>query len=277
MKIPKAAAPYVGVTGFMSPDEVREVLTVVPEGSKVKLMVGVLASSETIKGHPPVRWPNRYAKPERISEIFINHPAVLNLVHFYTKEPEKLLDQMVEVTKLAGKNFHGFQLNVRWPNPAVIREYRQQYPDKVIVLQCGSGALKEVENDPTKLGIKINDEYKDVCKYVLVDPSGGAGKPLDANFMFNCLRELHYRINQLATADCEGKLLNFVLAGGLNAEAFDDPRFIDSGLWPAVRQFWQDSTSVDAEGKLRDENDNLVVIKAKAYVARGLELLEGYE
>lgn len=54
--------PYIGITGFMSRDEVEEVLTVFPENSTRKLMVGVLASEKTLHG-PTNKWPNRY--PDR--------------------------------------------------------------------------------------------------------------------------------------------------------------------------------------------------------------------
>ncbi len=238
--------PYIGVTGFMSAQEVNEVLQELPSESQRKLMVGVLASSKTIQ-RIPNKWPNRYPNPEDIAGIFVRHPAALNLVHFNTKEPERLLAQMVEVTELGGENLHGFQLNLKWPDPRVIEDYKKKHPEKVIVLQCGGGALSEVGKNPQSLGNSAK-MYEGLCEYLLIDPSGGYGIPFDTAKGLEFLRALHSSI----------KGMGFGIAGGLSPETLDL-------LKPIVEAF--PSTSIDAEGRLRDGNDHLDVAKAKRFVA----------
>ena len=169
--------PYIGVTGFMSRAEVDEVLKAIPAGAERLLMVGVLVSSKTMQGIPN-KWPKRYPSADQIAGIFPDHRLALNLVYFNTKDPSELLSQMLEVTKLGGENFHGFQLNIKWPNPYTLEEYKKEYPDKIIVLQCGEAALDAVSCNPTIL-VEVAENYIGVCDYLLVDPSGGLGKPLN--------------------------------------------------------------------------------------------------
>src|SRR3989344_2763546 len=82
-------APYIGVTGFMTPQEVRAGLRGFGASSGRKLMVGVLASSETLAGRTG-KWRRRYPKIERIHEIFQAHPSALNLIHYSTDKPNTL-------------------------------------------------------------------------------------------------------------------------------------------------------------------------------------------
>lgn len=240
----------------MSADEVNEVLKAIPNGTQRKLMVGVLASSKTIR-RIPNKWPNRYPAPENIAGIFPDHPLALNLVHFNTKEPDQLLNQMLEVTKLGGKNFHGFQLNIRWPEPQTLKKYRKQYPDKVMVLQCGSGALDAVGHDPVRL-VGKTWQYVGTCDYLLIDPSGGLGMPFDPKKGLEYLQFLN-----------ESTLgIRFGIAGGLSSETL--------GLLEAIAEAYP-GTSIDAEGRLRDENDHLIPSRAGQFVSQSYTLFSRYE
>jgi hypothetical protein len=248
--------PYIGVTGFMSADEVNEVLKAVPNGAKRKLMVGVLASSKTIKGIPN-KWPNRYPIANKYAEIFLDHPAVLNLIHFNTKKPENLLSEMLQVTDLAGKNFHGFQLNIKWPDPNVLRIYTQRYPEKTIVLQCGQGAMEAMDYSPKDIAWRALS-YKFCCDYLLIDPSGGLGKPLDSYQGLKYMEELNANVTWM----------RFGIAGGLSPETL--------GLVePIIKKF--PNICIDAEGRLRDENDHLVAKRAMEFVSKAYELFSHYE
>jgi hypothetical protein len=235
----------------MSADEVKEVLKAVPNGVSRKLMVGVLASSKTIKGIPN-KWPNRYPRAEDIAGIFPDHPAALNLVHFNSKEPERLLDQMLEVTELGGRNFHGFQLNIKWPEVRVLGKYKKRHPDKILVLQCGSGALEAAENDPEKVA-KAAWIYQEICEYLLIDPSGGFGKPFDPQKGYEYLGYLNAIVEKMS----------FGIAGGLSPDTLD--------LLETIAKVFPD-TSIDAEGRLRDASDNLDVAIAREFVSRAYEL-----
>lgn len=247
--------PYIGVTGFMSRAEVDAVLTAIPAGAERMLMIGVLVSSKTMRGIPN-KWPNRYPSVDQIAGIFPNHPLALNLVHFNTKDPNELLSQMLEVTKLAGENFHGFQLNIKWPDPHILWKYKERYPEKIIVLQCGETALEEFHWDPIVLASVVSVNYESYCEYVLIDPSGGLGKALNPHKGLEYLQQLNARTDKMG----------FGIAGGLSPTTLEDLMGPIAKVYP--------NTSIDAEGRLRDSNDNLDVAVAKDFVSKAYALFK---
>ncbi|MDP3953950.1 MAG: hypothetical protein Q8Q06_00855 [bacterium] len=85
-------SPYIGITGFMSGDEVSFVLESFPNNSERKLMVGVLASGKTIKGIPN-DFLNRYPKPENMGNIFKIDKRCLNFVHLNSKKPPLFMER----------------------------------------------------------------------------------------------------------------------------------------------------------------------------------------
>lgn len=246
--------PYIGVTGFMSRAEVDAVLEAVPVDANRLLMVGVLVSSKTMFGIPNNK-PNRYPAADKIAGIFSDHPLALNLVHFNTKDLNELFDQMMAVTELGGENFHGFQLNIKWPDPHALWKYKQKYPEKIIVLQCGEAALESICFDPIVLA-SVADNYKDTCEYLLVDPSGGLGKPLNSLKGLAYLHHLNLKVSGM----------RFGIAGGLS------PTTLEDLMGPIAKGFRY--TSIDAEGRLRDGNDNLDVAVAKDFVSKAYALFQ---
>jgi len=114
---------YIGITGFMSRQEVQEAQDAIPPGSDRLLMVGVLVSSKTMRGEGN-KHPGRYPAIEKVRGIFTGHPQVLNLVHFNTKEPDFLEEHLRKVAMSSGPFFHGFQLNIAWPAPRMLEGYR---------------------------------------------------------------------------------------------------------------------------------------------------------
>lgn len=245
---------YIGVTGFMSRAEVDAVLTAIPAGAERLLMVGVLVSSKTMQGIPN-KWPKRYPSADQIASIFPDHPLALNLAHFNTNDSNELFDQMMAVTELGGENFHGFQLNIAWPDPYTIWRYKQKHPNKIIVIQCGQSALEIMDCDPIVVAT-VADNYQDTCEYLLIDPSGGLGKPLNTLKGLDYLHELNSRLSRM----------KFGIAGGLS------PATLEDLIGPIVKKF--PNTSIDAEGRLRDSNDNLDVAIAKDFVLKAYALFK---
>ena len=98
---------YIGVTGFMNNSEVKKAIEIVPENTTYNLMVGILMSSKTLAGFAN-KYPSRYPQRENIADIFIDHPKALNLIHYSTDTPEKLLFELYCLTDLGGKNLDGF-------------------------------------------------------------------------------------------------------------------------------------------------------------------------
>ncbi|MBI2048118.1 MAG: hypothetical protein HYT27_03175 [Parcubacteria group bacterium] len=247
--------PYIGITGFMSAREVLQVLmtsTVLVNNERL-VMVGVLASHKTLQKFQN-KYPNLYPPVEAIADIFSNHPHALNLIHYNTKEPETLLDQMVALALFGGENMHGIQLNVKWPPHSALSEFKKRYPRMKIVLQVGNGAMLAVDNSPEKLAEKIG-EYDDVAEYMLLDPSGGFGLPFDPE-----------RACEYLSALSEKKLnMTLGVAGGLSHRTLH--------LFDPVLQAYP-HVSIDAQGKLRTENDDLDIDAACTYLSNAILMVQ---
>ncbi len=232
--------PYIGITGFTKEQEVAEILDTLPPDWNPKrlVMVGVLASGKTIRGIPN-KWPKRYPEVKDLGSVFTSDSVALNLIHFNTKNPENLVEELCLAQSLAGQHCHGFQLNIAWPDKEALATYRiKRGGETTIVLQCGGKALADVDHSPEKLREKVA-EYRDLIDYVLVDPSGGLGKEFDLELARGCFSSL----SQIPD-------IGFGIAGGLSADNIDR-------LEPLLAEF--PNFSIDAEGRLRDENDNLNV------------------
>ncbi len=255
--------PYDGITGFTTPQQVQTLLDTrvrnmriygVPENAHTMqvpfterlLMVGVLVSSKTMRGLTN-KWPNRYPKIEDVPALFTNHPAAFNLIHFNTKEPEELCTQLETLVQIGGPNLHGFQLNIAWPSPRLLEQFLVRNPSVRIVLQVGSTAFEEVSNSPTVLARKVAQEYVGLVDYILLDPSGGLGKLIDVDTAQAYLEELKNKDLPIGLG----------IAGGLNEETLQT-------IAPLTKKFH--NLSVDAEGRLRDTNDNLDIEKATRYL-----------
>lgn len=253
--------PYVGVTGFMAQNEVGIALAAHSRYIKTphKLMVGVLASSKTVRGEKN-KWPGRFPLFNDIGDIFVNNPSALNLVHYSTDIPDTLASQLSFIAdELTGTHLQGFQLNVKWPAIAEMRKFHDETERKYrIVLQVGGGAMKHCDDDPFTVASMVL-QYGDLIDDVLIDPSGGLGKPFDTQKGLAYLR---------AIRDI-GSKVNLGIAGGLG------PRQMEH-LEPIVREF--PNVSFDAEGRLRDpKTDALSPLYVSGYLADSGALLKAKE
>lgn len=244
---------YIGITGFMSLGDALHVLNAVPVNAGRLVMIGVLASLKTMRGIQN-KWPNRYPTMDKISGIFPDHPSALNLIHYNTKEKETLGDQLVAMTEFGGANMHGFQLNIAWPSLDVLAEYRKAYPEKQVVLQIGGHAFEMVNHSPEQLAARVA-EYDEVVEYVLLDPSGGYGKPFDPERARNYLTAL-----QASDID-----VGLGVAGGLSPTTLDL-------VEPLAREFPR--LSIDAEGRLRTPEDHLALNLAGEYLRKAFDMFD---
>jgi phosphoribosylanthranilate isomerase len=201
-----------------------------------KLMVGVLVSSKTLAGQTN-KYPNRYPKVERIAEIFQDHPAALNLIHYNTDEPETLSKQLRYIVEYSGLNLHGFQLNVVWPSVAEIEHFHAKTDRKYrLVLQVGAKAMMKCDSVNRTITSSIA-RYKDLVDDILIDPSGGKGQSFNPEAALYLLREIKER-------DFD---INLGIAGGLGP---DRMMLIE----PLLDEF--PDLNIDAEGRLRTEQDD---------------------
>ncbi|MBI1984885.1 MAG: hypothetical protein HYS60_02110 [Candidatus Wildermuthbacteria bacterium] len=217
-------------------------------------MIGVLASLKTMRGIQN-KWPNRYPAMDKIAGIFPDHPLALNLIHYNTKEKDTLGDQLVAMTEFGGTNMHGFQLNIAWPSLDVLREYRKEHATKQIVLQVGEHAFEMVNHSPEQLALRVA-EYDGMVEYVLLDPSGGYGKPFDPALARDYLLALK----------AQNLGMGFGVAGGLSPTTLDLVR-------PLAKEF--PDLSIDAEGRLRTPEDHLDLGVASDYLRVALSVFNG--
>lgn len=252
--------PYIGITGFMTREEVDAILAEVPAwpvgmppDSNRQIMIGVLASLNTLQ-HFKNRIPNRYPKLENISGIFREHPKALNLIHYNTKERSTLCAQLLGMAKIVGPNLHGFQLNISWPETKELETFHTQSDKKMkIVLQIGGRAFEMIDHSPERLARKVKAEYEGLIDYVLLDPSGGAGKQFTPEIMKRF-------IDALLDVDLRAGL---GVAGGLSAETLDPVELL-AKYFPGL--------CIDAEGRIRDKHDILDLNLAKAYLRRAIKI-----
>ncbi len=248
---------YIGITGFTSPDEVAAVLSTLPATPPRLLMCGVLLSNALLDGQDSDA-PNRCPHPDAIAGIFSDDPRCLNLVHYRPRAGVSLADALARASEVGGPNCHGVQINatrgVPWPDPASLVEYRNRSQPQRIVLQAGREAMASVNGDPASLAERCAP-YAGLVTDVLVDASEGLGRPLDATLSARYL-------DAIARA---APTLGLVVAGGLCADNIDE-------LLAPLLPRWANA-SIDAEGRLRDGNDDLDVTAASAYLGAGMRLV----
>ncbi|MFA6588178.1 MAG: hypothetical protein WCT08_03855 [Patescibacteria group bacterium] len=250
----KKLGPYVGVVGFMSPNEVAEALTVVPNDTVRRLMVGILADSGTLTGSPNVL-PNRYPKKEEIAGIFSADPRTLNLIHYRTPYPKTLSEQLAKLVVFGGPNLDGFQLNIPWPPIEELEKFREKYPELVLVLEIGLQAMNEADSVP-KLKRKVKS-YLPFIDSVLFSQHPHHEEPLDARSSFSTLLLLkQFEKLGLGVVGCLG---------------FDSLHLVS----PLVSRF--SNLSIEAEWGLRSgmPKDKLLLWAVKVYVEEALQILAG--
>lgn len=239
--------PYIGVTGVTTAQEARMLLKAGSPESTHKIMIGVLVSSKTLVNARNGRV-TRYPLERNLREIFVHHPKALNILHFNTHrskmENMNILTDLCHAHAVAGPYCHGVQLNMTWPDRDLL-DLLKSSEGKIVILQCGSDALKSVDMSGRKLANKVR-EYGNLIDYVLIDSSRGRGIEFIPDLALECFEYLQ-----------EIPDIGFGIAGGLDVATI--PR-----LEPLVQRF--PSFSVDAETRLRNKDDRLSIAMASTYI-----------
>jgi hypothetical protein len=248
--------PYIGITGFTKPEEVAFALNIFPKDGNRKLMVGVLATYKSLRGIPmKPRWAKQTPNPEAIEKIFPDDERVINLVHFSSEvgQNPSILNDLLKIHELAGPNFHGFQLNLVWPEIQVLKEYKRKVGfGYQIILQIGQKSIEVVGATPEGVVEKLS-YYVDVIDGILFDLSGGLGKQLDTELA----REFLFVIK------ARGWNLGLGVAGGLGPQSL-----------PLVKPLLSDfpDLSIDAQSQLRNAENDLDTELVKAYLQQALQM-----
>ncbi len=249
---------YVGITGFKTREQVDALRTEAPIGYR-RLSIGVLANYHTIMEG---RWKPDGRDPEREKIATIFRPQCdhgYNLVHYYTKNPTNLGQQLVLAKHFGGPYCHGLQLNIAWPDPDAIRELQdsQEGNELILVIQLGGRRWPITDYEPRELALKVLNLYDGMADYVLLDPSGGLGRQLEVDVLLPYLESLD------AYMTAWRRPARLVIAGGLCVNTLEKIR-------PFCEQF--PGLSFDAEAKLHSESGQLDLDRCRQYltVARTL-------
>lgn len=251
---------YIGVTGFTKREQVEQFLELIPDSPR-ETMIGVLASYKSLRGIPqsPLR-AGRTPKSDALSRIFVPHLNTLNLIHYNSEQGQSntIADDLLRLEGLAREELDGFQLNICWPNPHEVEKFRKYSQIKHlngdyaarIVLQIGRRAIEELGGSPEAVAHRVKDWYGGIIDTVLFDLSGGLGKDLD-------MRELG---EFLFCAQNYG--LEVGVAGGLGPGSM---HLLD----PIPRDVF--IRNIDAEGKLRNAQNELDIGKALLYYNQAVD------
>jgi hypothetical protein len=247
--------PYIGVTGFTTAGEALDLLrSVQGDAGGRRVMIGVLASVRTLRGHEEPWGARRHPRVTAIADLFPDHPLAWNAVHFHSAGEEPLAASLEALIRLAGPRLHGVQLNIAWPAAGTLAEVRAAHPGVAFILQIAGDALAAMEGSVERVARRLAEEYAGLIDGVLFDASRGRGIPfvVDEAAAF------------LAAVAAASPGLILAVAGGLSPETL----YL---LEPLVRRL--PALAIDAEGRLRDAEDRLVPERAAEYVQRAVEML----
>jgi hypothetical protein len=223
-----------------------------------KLMIGVMMSYKTLN-ELPSSWTPVWPKKEKVSDIFINHPRAYNTIHYADYDGPTTVEDLCRVREYGGPNLHAIQLDMIWPSPTMVKQFRERFPEIEIVLQVNQIAFNQKMNTPP-LVVSQLAEYGDSINYVLFDRSHGHGLPVNAEMMRPFLRETQDWLPSL----------NLAVAGGLGP-------FSTHLIEPLLPEF--PHLSIDAQGRLRPGGDAKFPIDkslANLYLSKAVRLYKKY-
>lgn len=246
---------YIGITAFTKVKEVDAARKAFNCPSR-KLMIGVVATYKSLRLQPMKEyWAKQTPHCNDIKYLFTDDPRTLNLVHYSSDQGKEALmaTDMRVIAQNAGRNFHGFQINMAWPDVRELHQYHEatEVPH-YIVLQIGKDAIS-MEPNPAAIGQRLRD-YREVIDAVIVDMSGGTGKALDAKWTHMTLAAIKEYNSHL----------DLVVAGGLGPDSLQP---IEALLKDFPDLSW------DAQKLLRDKDNNLDPVAVELYLKRSAAML----
>lgn len=251
---------YIGICDFPSGEQTMKSATlfdklcVAAKMNNWKLMPGVMMSFKTMRGEPS-KWSSVWPKKEEVSDIFVEHPRVFNTLHYADYDGVTISPDLIQASSYGGKNLHALQLDMIWPSPALVENFRTVKPDIQIVLQLNSNALALMNDDPKRVVDKLRD-YGESVNYALLDKSHGKGLGMDAKVLLPFLRAIAESLPRIGLA----------VAGGLGPQTM---RLVE----PVVKEF--PNISIDAQGKLRPSGnamDPIDWVMAHNYLLKAINL-----
>jgi hypothetical protein len=255
--------PYVGITGFKTPIEVRQVADLYRtsgfvEGAPYAPMFGVLSSTKRLED--PDSEGARSPSVNQLRAVFSAVPSyALPVLHYHTQNRKMFGDELFELfgggMKLYSEGLcQAVQLNIAWPSFQELDRVRRTLKRLQVVLQINA---KMMRNSSLETLIWGTSAYNGLAEHVLIDASGGKGKPLDSAYT----GELLAGLSEEMPLACIG------IAGGLSGQNLQE-------VVSLLRKKVKKPFSVDAEGKLRtDDNALLNLTKTHSYLQMAADAL----
>ena len=254
--------PYIGITDFTTYEQVVEMLEVLrrhkSSGSKRMLHVGVMMSFKTLNSIETV-WSKIFPPKETIADIFRQpNDDVYYCLHYADYNYKTKYTDLARGLECAGPFIHAIQLDMPWPDPAMIANGVHTSRRQIeVILQVGQNAIEEADNDPDEVVSRLED-YEGVIHRVLLDQSMGRGVSMNAANLIPFAQAIKNRFPDLG----------LVVAGGLGPNSL---HLVE----PLVQQF--PDISIDAQSKLRPSGSTYDPIDwdlmARAYLIKALRLL----
>ncbi len=249
--------PYVGITGVKTLQDVFAISSSYRKyeyNENVTGMYGFPSSPRKLEDYAKVgkRGPCMNDLAKIVSAV---SDEAIPMIHYYTKNFNMLADEIEQVFML--NNLYdvckAVQLNLPWPKINEVEKIKNKFRNMEIVLQISGWATE---------GFTLNEisekvqEYDALVDYCLFDPSMGRGIPFD-------LEEGIMMMNILSEA-----LPNALMgvAGGFDGNNVGDKLKM-------IKEGYDADFFIDAEGGLRDNNNELDYEKVDAYLKNAADVL----
>ena len=296
--------PYIGVTGFMTPEEIEALQALFGPDDSHQLMVGILVSHKTWNGIPS-KYPNLFPPRARLEELVaaVDDTRAFTLFHYNAAGPagdayssreewvtdeavffedcRQIIDEMVARWNPAVRTgVGGFQFNFPLPKrPSLTwlearrrslcggptRSVLQVWPQLLEpVRQMVCPEMAPAEFIDLEYGSHSQRFNNFPFQTVLYDASGGFGRELPSRGLLPALEPYMALCNTSA-------YLRLAIAGGLYDETIDTYRFVVESY--AALEHALPGLSVDAQGKLRKPDGTMNLDAAKRYIERAQKLL----
>lgn len=245
--------PYVGVTGAATEEQAKGCVSILtkyfsPDDAHMP-MLGILVSYKTLeqgrhlskKEFPPL---------DMVSSLLGTAEGRLwTTIHYNTKKRHFMADEVSSVFDMddiyESNLCRAVQLNVIWPYQEGINKIKDRYPEMKIILSLSGAATKGMTIDQI---VENTASYSGI-DYVLIDPSMGFGK----DFEIDCSLKLYNALKNSGVTACIG------FAGGLSGENAREK------VLQIRKRLNSDDFCIDAQGRLRDENDEFDLEKVRHY------------
>lgn len=258
------SAPYVGVNAPMTVDEVKRVgylyrraegLLPPDAAGLVQPFLGLMVSNRILTGEQmKSKWASQYPSIDQIPVLMdaAREAGMKCFIHYNTKNP-KFCDELEELERRWNRVPDGWQLNIVWPDPRELERYLGivEHARVQFIAQVGGKAYDMVGQRPDFMARRLRD-YDALASYFLFDLSGGVGKTLDPNASLEVVAAMHEQVGG-----------GVAVAGGLGPDTVGLLRPIAKAL-PLV--------SWDAQGRLRDQNDQLDLKNVEGYLVASYSL-----